>query len=165
MRAGMGQTNHSDAGPSRSTIVQATIPRAIPNRNRTKRNGTIIRPMEKKDRPKIVVAKTSIAISPTALVAMAVSTRPPRYSESDSGEAKRFRKLRDHTSSRNAIVIPYMTREKKSQSRTAPSRAGTKLKPEEVTVFRYLVMNPHNTMSMVTHTTTDITREGFPHIR
>src|SRR5262245_37737128 len=165
MRAGMGHTNHFDAGPSRSRIVQATISRAIPNRNRTKRNGAIMRPTAKKDRPKIIVAKMSIAMSPTALVAIAVSTRPLRYSESESGEAKRFRKLRDHTSSRNAMVTPYMTREKKSQRRTAPSRAGTKLKPEEVTVFRYLVMNPHNTMSMITHTTTDITREGFPRMR
>ena len=112
-----------------------------------------------------MVAKTNITISPTELVAMAVSTRPLRYSEIDSGEAKMFRKLRDHTSSKNAMVTPCMTREKKSHSRTAPSSAGTKLKPAEVTVLRYLVMNPHSSMSMVTHTTGDNTRERFPRMR
>src|SRR5439155_13358791 len=104
-------------------------------------------------------------IRPTKLVPMAVTTRPLRYSEIESGDAKIFRKLRDHTSSKNAIVTPCITREKKSQRRTAPSSAGTKLKPAEVTVLRYLVMNPHSSMSMVTHTTGDNTRERFPRMR
>ena len=48
-------------------------------------------------------------------------------SQTESGEAKRLRKLRDQTSSRKAVVMPCITRAMKSQSRTAPSIAGTKL--------------------------------------
>ena len=40
-----------------------------------------------------------------------------------------FRKLRDQTSSKNAVVTPCMTRTKKSQSSTAPSSDETKLNP------------------------------------
>jgi len=41
---------------------------------------------------------------PNALVAMLVSTSPPTYSRIESGDAKRFRKLCDQTSSRNAML-------------------------------------------------------------
>ena len=83
----------------------------------------------------------------------------------ESGVAKMLRKLRDQTSSKNAIVTPCMTRIKKSHRRTAPSREGTKLMPDEVTEFRYLVMNPHKTMSMATQTNSGNTREGLPRIK
>src|SRR5260370_446801 len=83
---------------------------------------------------------------PTELVVTAESTRPAMYSDMESGVAKIFKKLRDQTSSKNAIVTPCMTRIKKSHSRTAPNSEGTKLKPEEAIAFRYLVMNPHSTM-------------------
>jgi hypothetical protein len=63
-------------------------------------------------------------------------TSPARYSEILSGEAKKLRKLRDHTSSRKAVVTPCITREKKSQSSTAPRSAGTKSKPGRATVLR-----------------------------
>ena len=46
-----------------------------------------------------------------------------------SGVAKKLRKLRDQTSSKKAMVTPCMTRVRKSHSSTAPSSAGTKLKP------------------------------------
>jgi len=42
--AGIGQINHSDAGPSRSTIAHPKIPIAIPNKKRMRRNGKIIIP-------------------------------------------------------------------------------------------------------------------------
>jgi hypothetical protein len=58
---------------------------------------------------------------------MLESTSPVTYSVIDIGLAKIFKKLRDHTSSKNAIVTPCITRVKKSHSSTAPSRAGTKL--------------------------------------
>ena len=83
----------------------------------------------------------------------------------ESGVANMFRKLRDQTSSKNVIVTPCMTRMKKSQKRTAPSREDTKLSPDEVTEFRYLVMNPHKTMSMATQTNIGNTREGLPRIK
>ena len=51
-----------------------------------------------------------------------VSTSPVRYSEISSGVAKTLMKLRDQTSSKNAMVTPCMTRVKKSQNSTAPSR-------------------------------------------
>ncbi len=52
------------------------------------------------------------------------------------GVAKKFRKLRDQTSSKNAIVTPCITRVRKSHSNTAPRRAGTKFIPGWPTVFR-----------------------------
>ena len=54
-------------------------------------------------------------------------TSPKRYSVVESGVANRFRKLRDHTSSKKAVVIPVITRVRKSHSSTAPSRAAVKL--------------------------------------
>ena len=84
------------------------------------------------------------------------------YSDMESGVAKIFKKLRDHTSSKKAVVTPCMTRMKKSHSSTAPSRAGTKLNPEEATVLRYRVMNPHSTISTVTHANSGIARTGLP---
>src|SRR5215471_6618743 len=147
----MGQISHSDAGPNRSTRPHAKIPSAIPNRKSARRNGASRAPYTKKERPKTILANTSITSSPTELVAIAASTKPVMYSDIESGLAKTFKKLRDHTSSKNAVVTPCITRIKKSHSRTAPSSAGTKLKPEEAMAFRYLVMNPHSTMSTVTH--------------
>ena len=73
---------------------------------------------------------------PIVLVAMLEATRPTRYSAIDSGVANRFRKLRDHTSSRNAVVTPCITREKKSQSSTAPSSDAMKFSPARDTSFR-----------------------------
>ena len=55
-------------------------------------------------------------------------------------------KLRDHTSSKNVIVTPCITRMKKSHSHTAPSNDGTKF-PWLTTVFKYLVKNPQRIMS------------------
>ena len=54
------------------------------------------------------------------------SSRPPTYSGMVMGLAKTFRKLRDQTSSKNAVVTPCITRVMKSQNNTAPSSAGTK---------------------------------------
>src|SRR3954462_13628786 len=123
----MGHTNHSDAGPNRNTTAAPTPPSAMPNRKSTKRNGTSSRPYEANERPNTADASTSMTRRPTALVAMLERTRPARYSEIFSGEAKKLRKLRDHTSSRKAVVTPCVAREKKSQSSTAPRSAGTKL--------------------------------------
>ena len=81
------------------------------------------------------------------------------------GDAKMFRKLRDQTSSKNAIVTPCITRVKKSQNSTAPSRTGTKSKPGDAIVFRYFVMKPHNTMSTATQMKSGSTREMLPRIR
>ena len=96
---------------------------------------------------------------------MLESTRPVTYSEMRSGVAKMLRKLRDQTSSKNAMVTPCMTRVKKSQKSTAPSSVGTKLKPDDVTVFRYRVMKPHSTMSMATQANSGTTRRRLPRIR
>ena len=72
---------------------------------------------------------------PTRLLQMLQSTSPLIYSETDSGVAKRLRKLRDQTSSKKANVTPCMTRVKKSHKRTAPKNTGTKLKPDAVTLL------------------------------
>ena len=45
-------------------------------------------------------------------------TSPVMYSEIDSGEENRLRKLRDQTSSRNAVLTPCMMRVQKSHSST-----------------------------------------------
>src|SRR6478735_12536967 len=100
MTAGIGQTNHSDAGPNQSTIALATTPMAMPNTNRFRRNGNSNSPYEKNDRPKIPLASAIMTTSPMALVMTLDATRPATYSGIDNGLAKRFRKLRDHTSSR-----------------------------------------------------------------
>ena len=63
-------------------------------------------------------------------------TSPARYSEIRRGVAKKLRKLRDQTSSKKAMVTPCITRVRKSHSSTAPSSAGTKLKPAWLTWFR-----------------------------
>src|SRR6185437_15550597 len=102
------------------------------------------------DRPNTRVASRIITTRPTELVAMLEKTRPLTYSGIESGVAKMLRKLRVQTSSRNARVTPCMTRTIKSQSRTAPSSIGTKLKPGDATEFRYLLMKPHKTISMAT---------------
>src|ERR1700679_1405745 len=130
MKAGMGQKNHSAAGPKRRT-------RALPK-------------MAREERWKTRVARATMTTRPTMLVAMEERTSPPRYSETERGDAKRLRKLRDQTSSRKAVVMPCMTRDMKSQRRTAPSMAGTKSKRAPETELRYRVMNPQRMMSMAT---------------
>ena len=107
----------------------------------------------------------SMITSPTRLVAMLESTNPLRYSEMERGVAKIFRKLRDHTSSKKAIVTPCMTRMEKSQRRTAPRRIGIKLKSDGVMALRYLVMNPQSTMSTETQTNNGNTRERLLRMR
>ncbi len=67
---------------------------------------------------------------------MLVITRPVMYSAFESGVAKRLRKLRDQTSSRNAVVTPCMMRVKKSHISTAPSSVGTKSTPDALTEFK-----------------------------
>jgi hypothetical protein len=99
------------------------------------------------------------------LVATLESTRPARYSPIDSGLANRLRKFRDHTSSKNAIVTPCITRVKKSQSSTAPSSVGTNATADAVMVSRYRVMNPQRTMSTATQTNNGSTRDRLPRIR
>jgi len=76
-----------------------------------------------------------------------------------------LRKLRDHTSSKNAVVTPIMTRPKKSHSSTAPSSVATKLKPDAATVSRYRVMKPHSRMSTATQMTIGSTRAGLSRMR
>src|SRR3546814_20924104 len=73
---------------------------------------------------------------PTMLVMTLVSTRPLMYSAIVSGDANTLRKFRDHTSSKNAVVTPCITRLKKSHSSTAPSSVGTKSMPDGPTLFR-----------------------------
>src|SRR5262245_33746639 len=154
--------NHSDAGPNRSTTAAPRIPNAIPNRKSTSRNRIKTSPYARNDNPKIVVARTSITTSPTELVAMLDRTSPLTYSEIESGEAKIFRKLRDQTSSMNAIVTPCMTRVKKSQSRTAPRKTGTKSNAAELTAFRYFVMNAQRTITYHSKPNNGNTRAGLP---
>ena len=83
----------------------------------------------------------------------------------ESGVANTFRKLRDQTSSKKAVVTPCITRIKKSHSSTAPSSEGTKLNPDPLTEFRYLVINPQVTMSMATQANSGRTRAGLPCIK
>src|SRR5439155_4153785 len=92
----------------------------------------------------MALARKSMTMSPTELVPMLETTRPPTYSEIASGVANKFKKLRDHTSSINAIVTPCITRVKKSQRRTAPSSTGTKSNPAELTAFKYLDKSPQH---------------------
>ena len=97
----------------------------MPKRNSTSTNGASSGAVRERATARTTaVASTSITTSPTALVAMLESTSPVRYSEIDSGVAKMLRKLRDQTSSKNAIVTPCITRVKKSHSSTAPSSTG-----------------------------------------
>ncbi len=106
-----------------------------------------------------------MTIKPTEPLAMLESTKPPRYSGIESGVAKMLRKLRDHTSSKNAVVTPCITRTKKSHSNTAPSSDGTKLKPDPLTAFRYFVMKPQVIMSIATQANIGSTRAGLPRIK
>src|SRR5579864_61398 len=119
----------------------------------------------KNDNPNTKVAKRIITTRPTELVAMLEMTKPLTYSGIESGVAKMLRKLRVQTSSKNARVTPCMTRTMKSHSKTAPSSAGTKLKPGEATEFRYLLMKPHKTISIATHTNNGMKRAGLPRSR
>src|SRR5579863_4319923 len=132
----MGQTSHSDDGPNRSTTAQPNTPSAMPNRNKTSRKGTSAAPYLKKERPKIVEARSCITANPAVLVRILEITRPARYSGIFIGDAKTFNKLRDQTSSKKAMVTPCITRMKKSHRSTAPNSAGTKLIPEEATELR-----------------------------
>ncbi len=123
--AGIGQTNHSAAGPSRSTTrtaedAQRDAEQEQHQQERHEHHSVRRRRTGRRPRSPAPASRPA----PTELVAMLESTSPPRYSEIDSGVAKMFRKLRDHTSSKNAIVTPCMTRMKKSQSSTAPRSAG-----------------------------------------
>jgi hypothetical protein len=102
---------------------------------------------------------------PTILVAILDSISPAIYSDIKSGVANILMKLRDQTSSKNAIVTPCIMRMKKSHKRTAPRRAGTKLNPDEATVLRYLVRNPQSTISTAAHTKSGKNREKLPHIK
>ncbi len=112
-----------------------------------------------------MVANTSITARPIRLVAMLVNTRPIRYCEINIGVAKMFRKLRAHTSSKNAVATPCITRVKKSHSSTAPSSDGTKFIPDVVTVFKYRVMNPQSRISTATHANSGNSRAGLPRNR
>ena len=124
--------NHSEAGPSRSTMAQ---------REDAERDSEQKQHQQKRDEHQSVAEERQTETprwpggasraSPTALVAMLdeheAADSIPRI---DSGVAKMFRKLRDQTSSKNVVVTPCMTRTRKSQSRTAPRMAGTKLMPD-----------------------------------
>ncbi len=87
---------------------------------------------------------------------------PARYSLTRIGAANTLRKLRDQTSSKKAVVIPCITRVRKSHSSTAPSSAGTKLKLAWLTWPRNLVMKPHSSTSSITQTNSGSTRCGLP---
>ena len=100
--------------------------------------------------------------SPTELVIMLDRTRPVTYSPMVMGLPKMLRKLRDQTSSKKAIVTPCITRTKKSHRSTAPSRAGTKLKPGYATVLRYRLMKPHRTMSIAIQVNSETIRAALP---
>ena len=78
------------------------------------------------------------------------------------GEANTLRKLRDHTSSKNAVVIPCITRVRKSHSSTAPSSPGTKPNVEWLTWPRKRLMKPQSTTSSVTQMNSGSTRCGLP---
>ena len=99
------------------------------------------------------------------LVTMLERISPLTYSDIRSGVAKMLRKLRDQTSSKNAIVTPCIMRIKKSQKRIAPRSTGTKSTPCEATVLRYLVRNPHRIISTAIHAKSGKTREKLPRIR
>jgi hypothetical protein len=58
-----------------------------------------------------------------------------------------------------------MTLVKKSQRRTAPRKIETKLNPDAVKLFRYLVIKPHRTMSTPTHAKSGTMRDRLPLIR
>src|SRR5215469_2141432 len=118
--AGSGHISHSAAGPSRSTMAQLSTPSVTPNTNSTRTSGTIGRPYIRNDSPNTADAMMSIVISPTVLVATLETTRPLTYSPIDSGLVKTFIKFRDHTSSKNAVVTPYITRVRKSHIMTTP---------------------------------------------
>ena len=103
--------------------------------------------------------------TPTRLVAMLDTSRPVTYSGTLIGLANTFRKLRDHTSSKNDVVTPCITRDMKSQNSTAPSSAGTKRYCDCVTDSRNLVINPQSTMSIATHTNNGTNRAALPRYR
>ena len=82
------------------------------------------------------VAKSSITTTPTLLVNTLVITSPAMYSEIDRGEANRFKKFRDQTSSRNAVLTPCIMRVQKSHNSTPPNKVGTKSMPLPLTLLR-----------------------------
>jgi len=67
---------------------------------------------------------------------MLETTNPIIYSAMVIGDANIFRKLRDQTSSKKAMVTPCITRMKKSQKSTAPKSIKTKLIPDDAETFR-----------------------------
>jgi len=160
--AGIGQMNHSDAGPKWSTKALPKIPSAIPKRKSVMRNGMAIMPYMKRDSLKKAVATKTITRTPIMLVTILERISPPTYSDIRIGVAKILRKFRDQTSSKNAIVTPCMIRMKKSHKRTAPRSTGTKLNPPDTTVLRYLVKNPQRTISTATQANSGNMREVFP---
>jgi hypothetical protein len=112
------------------------MPSEMPNTNSTVRNAINGSPMEKNCRWKMPVASSNITMTPMMLVTTLVITSPAMYSAIDRGEANRFKKLRDQTSSRNAVVMPCMMRVQKSHNNTPPSSVGTKSMPPPLTVLR-----------------------------
>ncbi len=106
-----------------------------------------------------------MTMSPRRLVQMPVRTSPARYSPMRMGLANRFRKLRDQTSSKKAMVTPCISRARKSHSSTAPSSAGTKLTRPPATPFSQRVMKPHSTMSIAAQANRGTTRTGLPRSR
>src|SRR3989344_2466725 len=103
------------------------------------------------ENPNASVVKRIITIRASALLAIPASTKPVMYSDISSGDPKKFKKLRDHESSINDMLMPCMTWPRKFKRSTAPSKMGMNRKPEPPDWLRYLVKNPHKIMSTVVH--------------
>jgi hypothetical protein len=99
----------------------------MPKTKSTSTKGISAAPYESSDRPNPSDASSNMATKPTALVAILANTNPSRYSDNRNGVAKKLRKLRAHTSSRNDIDTPCITRVRKSHNNTAPRSPATKL--------------------------------------
>ena len=123
--------SHSAAGPRRNTTRTADDAERDTENKQDQQIRDQHGSVEKERQPENRVASSSITIRPHEAAGDAGEHQTSRHiRRSSSGVAKIFRKLRDQTSSKNAVVTPCITRMKKSHSSTAPSSAGTKLKPD-----------------------------------
>src|SRR3989344_3640552 len=147
MSAGMDQARSSDEGPKRRIIAVVYKPSPSPKKKRMKMNGIMRMPYWKKLYEN--KNRATSAMTPTEINAPAVptKTRPAMYCHNFKGDAKRFMRFRDHTSSRNEMPTPCRTRMRKFQRITVPIRTVTTLRRSSPIRFKYTVKKPQSKSS------------------
>ena len=147
----MDQARISKDGPNRMVNPRMAKPNAQPKIKRFTTKGTRYKP-----RVQILRAYSTEATTDTKVKEMIPNTRlrmmnPKISSLGLTGEAKMFRMLRDHTSSRKATLTACCTLKKRSQKSKAPIKVTTKLilMSGLEMVLSHVVMNPQRKISTV----------------